>query len=205
MPSKPPAESTQRLFVAINPSTEAVTHLGALVDTLEVSRANAPGHSTRLTRRDSWHITVAFLGDVPTERVSAGVEAMRVSARGCPPLRLAFAGGGRFGKGRSAILWAGLDGDVSELRRLGGGLRRNLRRARLSVDPKPLRPHLTISRPGERVTWEQVARDVETLAAYTGPEWTVDTLHLMVSETQRTETGPKPRYTSIAATPLGRE
>jgi 2'-5' RNA ligase len=184
---------------------EAVAHLGAVVDTLEVSRANAPGHSTRLTRRDSWHITVAFLGDVPTERVSAAVEAMRVSARGCPPLLLAFAGGGTFGKGRTAILWAGLDGDVSELRRLGSGLRRQLRRARLSVDPKPLRPHLTISRPGERVTWEQVDRDVGTLAAYAGPEWTVDALDLMVSETERTETGPKPRYTSIATTPLGRD
>jgi 2'-5' RNA ligase len=205
VPSKPAAESTQRLFVAINPSTEAVTHLGPVVDTLEVSRANAPGHSTRLTRRDSWHITVAFLGDVSRERVPAAVEAMRVSARGCPPLSLAFVGGGTFGKGRSAILWAGLDGDVSELRRLGGGLRRSLRRARLSVDPKPLRPHLTISRPGERVAWEQVARDVETLAAYAGPQWTVDALHLMVSETERTETGPKPRYTSIAFAPLGRE
>ncbi len=205
MRSKPPAESTQRLFIAINPSTEAVTHLGAVVDTLEVSRADAPGHSTRLTRRDSWHITVAFLGDVPTELVPAAVEAMRVSALGCPPLRLVFAAGGTFGKGRFAILWVGLDGDVSELRRLGGGLQRNLRRARLPVDPKPLRPHLTISRPGERVTWEQVARDVETLATYAGPEWTVDALHLVVSETERTETGPKPRYTSIATAPLGRE
>ena len=55
------------------------------------------------------------------------------------------------------------------LRHLAGGLRRSLRRARLPVDPKPLRPHLTISRSGERVAWEQVTRDVETLASYAGP------------------------------------
>jgi 2'-5' RNA ligase len=203
VPSKPPAEPTLRLFVAIDPSPEALTHLGAVVDTLEVSRANAPGHSTRLTSRDSWHITVAFLGDVPADRVPAAVEAMRASASRATPMRLAFASGGTFGKGRSAILWAGLDGDVPGLRRLGGSLRRDLRRARLPSDAKPLHPHLTISRPGERVSREQVAADVETLSGYVGPEWTADAMYLMVSEMQRTDSGPKPRYTSIATAPLG--
>ncbi len=203
MPSKPPAGSIQRLFVAIDPPPEALAHLGAVVDTLEVSRANAPGHSTRLTSRDSWHITVAFLGDVPTDQVAAAAEAMRASASRATPLRLAFAGGGTFGRGRTAILWAGLDGDVAGLRRLGGSLRRDLRRARLPFDGKPLHPHLTVSRPGERVSPEQVAADVETLSGYVGPEWTADGMHLMVSEMQHTDTGPKPRYTSIATAPLG--
>jgi 2'-5' RNA ligase len=193
-----------RLFVAIDPPPAVLTHLGAVVDTLEVSRANAPGHSTRLTQRDSWHITVAFLGDVATDRVHAAAEVMGAAADRATAMRLAFAGGGTFGRGGSAILWAGLDGDVSALRRLAGALRRDLRRARLPVDDKPLRPHLTISRPGERVSKEQVAADVETLSGYVGPEWTADAMHLMVSEMQRTDTGPKPRYTSIATAPLGR-
>jgi RNA 2',3'-cyclic 3'-phosphodiesterase len=203
VPSKPPVEPFQRLFVAIDPPPEVLTHLGAVIDTLEVSRANAPGHSTRLTGRDSWHITVAFLGDVPADRVAAAVEAMRASASRATPLRLAFGGGGTFGRGRSTILWAGLDGDVPGLRRLGSSLRRDLRRARLPLDAKPLHPHLTISRPGERVSREQVAADVETLSGYAGPEWTADAIHLMVSEIQRTDTGPKPLYTSIATAPFG--
>ena len=200
---RPAAAATQRLFVAIDPPPEALTDLGAIVDSLEVSRANAPGHSTRLTSRDGWHITVAFLGDVPEDRVAAAAAAMRASADRATPLRLAFAGGGTFGKGRSAILWTGLDGDVPGLRRLGGSLRRDLRRARLPFDAKPLHPHLTISRPGERVSREQVAADVETLAGYVGPEWTANVMHLMLSEMRHTDTGPKPRYTSIAIAPLG--
>jgi 2'-5' RNA ligase len=197
------AAATQRLFVALDPTPEALAHLGAVVDSLEVSRANAPGHSTRLTSRDSWHITVAFLGDVPTDRVPAAVEAMRASASRAAPLRLAFAGGGTFGRGRSAILWAGVDGDLPGLRRLGGSLRRDLRRARLPFDAKPLHAHLTISRPGERVSREQVAADVETLSSYVGPAWTADAMYLKVSEIQQTPSGPKPRYTSIATATLG--
>ena len=197
------AAATQRLFVALDPTPEALAHLGAVVDSLEVSRANAPGHSTRLTSRGSWHITVAFLGDVPTDRVPAAVAAMHASATHAAPLRLAFAGGGTFGRGRSAILWAGVDGDLPGLRQLGGSLRRDLRRARLPFDAKPLHPHLTISRPGERVSLELVAADVETLSGYVGPEWTADAMYLKVSEVQQTDAGPKPRYTSIAAAPLG--
>ena len=42
----------RRLFVAVDPPDDAVAHLGAVVDSLEVSRANAPGRSTRLASRD---------------------------------------------------------------------------------------------------------------------------------------------------------
>jgi 2'-5' RNA ligase len=198
--SRPP---TQRLFVAIDPSPAAVADLGGVVDSLEVSRANAPGRSTRLTRRDGWHITVAFLGDVPVDQVSAAADVVHDVGSRTEPLRLSFAGGGTFGRGRHAILWAGVDGDITALRAMGSALRRRLRKARLPVDEKPLRPHLTISRPGSRVSPEQVAADVLMLASYIGPQWTVDALHLMLSETQRTETGPVPRYTPIATATLG--
>jgi 2'-5' RNA ligase len=194
--------ASQRLFYAIHPSEEARHDLGAVVETLGVSRANSPGHSTRLTRPENWHITVAFVGDVPTERVATAVDVLRAAAGQAGPVRLRFARGGIFGKGRSAILWAGVDGDISELRELGGVLRRGLRRARLPFDAKPLRPHLTLSRPGDRVSAEQVARDVETLSAYAGPPWWAQSMSLMRSETERTETGPQPRYVAIATEPF---
>ena len=200
MPSSP---GLQRLFVAIDPSPEAIADLGAVVDSLEVSRANAPGHSTRLTRRDGWHVPLAFLGDVPVDRVPGAVAVLESAGARAEPVRLRFAGGGTFGRGRHAILWAGLDGDVPTMRSLGGALRRGLRKARLPVDEKPLRPHLTISRPGARVAPEQIAADVATLSRYVGPMWMVDTMHLMLSETERTHSGPVPRYTSIASVRLG--
>jgi len=75
-------EGARRLFVAVDPPVEAVAHLGAVVDTLEVSRANAPGRSTRLAARDRWHITLAFLGDVPSDRVDRAATAVQRGVAG---------------------------------------------------------------------------------------------------------------------------
>lgn len=193
----------QRLFVAVDPSPEAVDHLRALVDGLRVSLANAPGHSTRLTRRENWHITLAFLGDVPTTRVPVAATTLRNVAAEAVPLQLCVAGGGTFGGRRDPILWAGIGGEVDGLRRLARLLQRSLRRARLPVDERPPRPHLTIARPGSRVPPDDVAADVATLTGYTGPQWTASVLRLFLSEIEQSPTGPVPRYTAIATEPLG--
>jgi 2'-5' RNA ligase len=193
----------KRLFIAVDPSAEAVAHLGAMVDGLRVSVANAPGHSTRLTRRENWHITVAFLGDVPESRVGVAAAVMVQVGSDATPLSLRVEGGGTFGGRRDPILWAGIGGEVDGLRRLARLLQRAVHRARLPVDDRPPRPHLTIARPGQRVPEDEVAADVATLSAYAGPQWTVPVLHLMLSEIEQTPAGPAPRYTSIATAAIG--
>jgi 2'-5' RNA ligase len=197
------SRATQRLFIAVAPSAEAVDHLGVVVDGLRVSLANAPGRSTRLTRRENWHITVAFLGEVATARVPVAAAVMQEVAAGLVPLRLHVAGGGTFGGRRDPILWAGIGGEVDALRRLARLLQRSLRRARLPVDERPPRPHLTIARPGSRVTPDDIAADVAALTAYEGPQWTAAALHLMRSEIVQLPTGPAPQYTVVATAPLG--
>ncbi len=190
----------RRLFVAVDPPPVAVADLGAVVDSLEVSRSNEPGKSTRLAARERWHITLAFLGDVPVDRVDDAATALdRAAAAVDRPdvIRVRFAGGGTFGRGRFTILWAGLGGDVAGLRRLADTVRRELRQARLPMDRKGFRPHLTISRPGARVPADRVASDVATLNAYEGPDWALDAIHLVASEL-----GPNPRHTRLASAAL---
>jgi 2'-5' RNA ligase len=180
------------LFVCVDPSQDAVEHLGAVVDTLAVARANVEGHSTRLTARDRWHITLAFLGDVRVDRVDRAAAALDRAWAEVKPAQVRFAGGGTFGRGRFAILWAGLAGDVAGLGATSQALRGELRRARLPFDAKPFRPHLTISRPGTRVDPADLAEDVTVLQAYEGPLWTVNEAHLVSSEL-----GPRPVYTVV--------
>jgi len=192
--------STRRLFVSVEPPAEAVAHLGAVVETLEVSRANAPGRSTRLASRDRWHITLAFLGDVASNRIDPVAAAVRRGLEEVTgPVGVHFAGGGTFGRGRFAVLWVGLAGDIGGLRRLAERVRRELRRARLPFDAKPFRPHLTLARPGDRVARDLLAADVATLSAYAGPVWTVDAVHLVDSEL-----GPNPVHTHLASVPVDR-
>ncbi len=173
-----------RLFVAAYPPPAAVEHLAAAIGELHVVRVAA-----RVSRVDTWHVTLAFLGEVPAERLPVAADAVSLAAQVTAPLRLRVAGGGSFGRGRTSVLWAGLAGAVPELVELAGATRRALGRARLPYDRKPVRPHLTLARPGERVPGEQLAQDVAVLDGYRGPEWTLDRILLVSSEL-----GPVPRY-----------
>jgi 2'-5' RNA ligase len=100
-------------------------------------------------------------------------------------------------------MWAGIGGEVDGLRRLARLLQKALRRTRLPVDDRPPRPHLTISRPGQRVPADEIAADVATLAGYEGPQWTAVSMQLMRSEIEQSPTGPTPKYTAIATAQLG--
>jgi 2'-5' RNA ligase len=193
------SDAAVRLFVAVDPPAEAVAHLGPFVDGLEVSRANAPGRSTRVAARDRWHITLAFLGDVPTERVDAAADAVRAAGAAWSggPIEISVAGGGMFGRGPGTVLWAGLAGDVPALRALATDLRRTLRRARLPHDDRPPRPHLTLARPGARLEREVIRADVATLSGYAGPAWRVTEMRLV-----RSQLGPDPVHTTVATAAL---
>ncbi|MEV4661213.1 RNA 2',3'-cyclic phosphodiesterase [Micromonospora echinofusca] len=191
-----------RLFVALYPPPEAVTHLGAQVARLRVGAAAAAGTNVRLADPGNAHVTLAFLGDVEADRLVAVESALGLAAewsrdgrQAAPRLRLA--GGGRFGRGRFTVLWVDLRGEVEPVQVLARLIRSRLRHGRLPHDEKPFRPHLTIARPGDRVPPADVAADVATLDDYEGPEWPAGEMVLV-----RSHPGPRPTYDRLAAWPL---
>jgi 2'-5' RNA ligase len=188
----------------VDPPDGALDHLAEAIGRLRLGMAAAAGTNVRLAARPLWHVTLAFIGEVPDDRavdaesaVRAGVARWQGSGAAAPALRLA--GGGRFGHRRSTTLWVGLAGELDTLRSLGEAVRRELRRARLPYDRKPLRPHLTFARPGERLPAADVVADLTALREYEGPGWTVEAVHLV-----RSQLGPKPVHDRIATVPLGR-
>jgi len=180
-----------RLFIAAYPSGEAVEHLRAQVARLALGRPAEPGRSLRLTKPDTWHVTLAFLGEVPDDRAAAASGAL-LSA----PIRLRMAGGGRFGRGKFTTVWTGLDGDLAGLRELAADTRKALKRARLPFDHKPFRPHVTLARPGDRLPDEALAGDLAVLGGYEGPQWSVDDVRLT-----RSYLGPNPVYETVTQAP----
>jgi 2'-5' RNA ligase len=176
-----------RLFIAVDPPMTAQDQLAEVTAGLAVTRAGA-----RVTARALWHVTLAFIGDVPDERVDAAAGALDAAVVGQEPPLLRIAGGGRFGRGKFTVLWAGIEGDLGPLRK---AVARELKRARLPYDAEKFHPHLTIARPGDRVP---VDEDVAVLKGYDGPQWTVDEVRLV-----RSYLGPKPRYETLHVARLG--
>ena len=188
--------------MAAYPPVEACDDLERRLADLQVALAAGRGVNTRLARRDTWHVTLAFLGEVAEARGPDVAVAIERSghvwrAAGTGPPQLQFAGGGRFGRGRFTLLWVGVDGDREALVQLSRQVRRELKRDRLPYDNRPFKPHLTIARPGDRLDRTAVEADRAALAGYHGPSWPVSAVELV-----RSHLGPKPWYEHLAAWPL---
>ncbi|MFE9652042.1 RNA 2',3'-cyclic phosphodiesterase [Micromonospora sp. NPDC006431] len=191
-----------RLFVAVYPPRTAIDDLTAQVARLRVGAATAAGTNVRLADPANAHLTLAFLGDAPDDRLvdvesalGLATETFRDGRDNSPRLRLG--GGGSFGRGRFTVLWVDVRGDVEGLAVLARLIRFGLRRAELPHDEKPFRAHLTIARPGDRIDRADILADREALHDYLGPEWPAEELVLV-----RSHPGPRPTYDRLAAWPI---
>ena len=194
-----------RLFVAVYPPAEVAADLTELGGRRRGGAAMAGGINVRRADPATLHVTLAFLGDVPDDRLPDVTVALDRAARrwresalrdGRPPgpVRIRLGGGGRFGRGAFTVLWVGLTGEVEAVHQLGTTIRRELRRSRLPYDWRPFRPHLTVARPGDRIDRAEVEFDRRILDGYLGPSWPVTEMVLM-----RSHLGPRPRYDQLAA------
>ena len=129
-----------RLFVAAElpqPLLEALSETSALLRGRVTGRYVAP---------DSFHLTLAFLGEVAGSQVADACEALDVACAGQPPIKVALGPLGSFGRKRKATLWQGFSMGVDELGGLAGDVREALAEHGLDYDPLAFAPHVTLMR-----------------------------------------------------------
>lgn len=130
------AAAAQRLFFALWPPAEVARALHA------AARQAHAACGGRLIRRETLHITLAFLGDVATARLGAAEAAAAAVAAAAFVLevdRLAYWRHNR-------IVWAGCSAPPAALERLAGGLARHLREAGFSLEERRFAAHATLLR-----------------------------------------------------------
>ena len=159
----------------------------------------------RWTRPESWHLTLAFMANVPERGLDDLLERLARAGRRRHPLDLAVAGGGAFpNPARAKVLYAGVDGPadhLEELRRLSTGARAAANKAGAPAEGAAFRPHLTLARmrrPVEATKW------IRVLSTYRSPTFRVAELALVESHLGQGP-GNRPRYDVVATFPLGRE
>jgi len=185
------------MFVALPPPPEAVADLD---DFLAPRREAA---SFRWAVPEQFHVTLAFLAEVPDRCLDDLVERLARAAERRTPFPARVAAGGAFpNAGRARVLWAGLgldDAGRTELDRLATGARAAASKAGVPVDGQRFRPHVTLARLGRPT---DVSRWVQLLDGYAGPSWTADHLALVASYLGEGPRG-RPRYDTIETFPLG--
>lgn len=183
---------TVRVFIALAPPDHAKE---------ELARELRPAYGThphlRWNRIEDWHITLAFLGELPVATVPLLRPPLAALAAGSRPPSLALRGSGEFD---DRVLWSGVDGDLDALHTLAAEVRTTVKDCGVVLEERPFRPHLTLARArrGDRSSAHEIA---EGLAGFSGLRWPAEKLHLVGSNAGRSS-GPI-HYRDIEAWPLG--
>ncbi|MGF7160670.1 2'-5' RNA ligase [Rhodoligotrophos appendicifer] len=112
-----------------------------ICDELELMRGGVWG--ARWIERESFHITLRFVGDISEGQARELVEALDdVDA---PAFSLKLKGVGSFGGAKPRSIWAGVDGDET-LRRLQSSHERVCQLVGLRSEARKYTPHVTLAR-----------------------------------------------------------
>lgn len=188
MTEPPPRPATQHAFIALAPPDDAKNELAHAL-----SPAYAAHPDLRWNRIEDWHITLAFLGELPVESVQRLRSPLAELAAARPSVELALHGGGHFDE---RVMWTGVRGDLDQLHELAEAVRARVRECGVAFVERPLRPHLTLAR-ARRSDTASVTAAAACLDGFAGSPWRTERLHL-VGSTVRGHSGPR-RYQDIDA------
>lgn len=153
----------------------------------ETSARLRDGVRGRYVAPDSFHVTLAFLGEVMwTDAEALGTLLEAVAGRH-PVFDATLGPLGTFGRARRATLWQGFAAGGDEMRILAEDLRGELRRAGYGFDSKTFLPHVTLMRvadvtggvlPMPAVATSAIARVALLRSDLTGPRPVYEALHV---------------------------
>ena len=170
-------------------------------------RAALPGNSVRWTRRDQFHLTLKFLGDVAESRAAGLIEMLRDIGRRYPAMKLQAERIGFFPDARRPrVLWAGVNDDAGVLGRFQEAVESAVRdftgeeavsERRERVSKEKFIGHVTLGRIPriDRREAEALAGTARGLSAQFFGGWLAETFELIRSELSSAGA----RYTTLAA------
>ncbi len=177
-----PDPASLRVFFALWPDARARDALAVLAG---AAAARAQG---RAAAAANLHLTLAFLGDVPSPRVASLQSIGAAAASAVRPFALTLDRVGAFRE--AGIAWAGASAVPVELERLAALLHDALAAQNVAIERRAFRPHITLARR---------CRKRVSASVVTPITWTVTRMTLNASDLS----SGVPRYHEVAGWPLG--
>lgn len=151
-----------RAFIAIELPEEVKAELEKLKGMLKLKRQPA----VKTAGAEATHLTLKFLGNVPTEKIEAIKAVMSEIARGASGFRLELNGVGCFpSTQRPRVIWAGLDGDIDALSHFQEHLEAVLQKLGFPPENRAFSAHLTLGRVREKCSPADTHQIGETVRA----------------------------------------
>jgi 2'-5' RNA ligase len=147
------------------------------------------------------HVTLAFLGRTPDERVADVTAAAEAAASSVRAFDVEIDHSGRFPPtGKPRVTWLGIGAGAPNVLTLGERVRTELARRELAFDRKPLRAHVTFGRIREDVTLVDARSIAAAVEAMRIPHLRFRADSVVVFESALSPRGPK--YTPRSSAPL---
>jgi 2'-5' RNA ligase len=132
-----------RSFIAIELSDEAKKGLARLRKELERDEHKF----VKWVDPGGIHLTLKFLGNIPSKRVTEITEAVRKATQGISSFHLEISGLGVFPSLKQArVFWVGVGGEMDKLSRLQQNIDSALAVLGFAREERPFVPHLTLAR-----------------------------------------------------------
>jgi 2'-5' RNA ligase len=184
-----------RLFVAVDLDADSRAAIAALQTRL----------AERIGRDDSlrWvdplrlHLTLAFIGETPDDRVPEFVSAFSSPVPG-PPFTVVFQHLGIFPeRGAPRVLWVGLSAGADTAIALHRHVAKRLEQLKVTLEHRPFHPHLTLAR------WRSSRPSAAARAAAAGIDQAIARLDVGFVTLYRSRLSPAgPAYTALARATL---
>ncbi len=138
------AEGVLRTFVAIPLPDKAKQELQAVQERLQQA---VGGRDVRWVNSAGLHLTLKFLGDTPSVKVTAVLSAIETATQGVPAFSLLLEGLGVFpNPRRPRVIWVGTSGQVDVLTRLQAHIEAKLAELGWPADARSFSAHITLGR-----------------------------------------------------------
>jgi 2'-5' RNA ligase len=155
--------NTVRTFIAIELPGEILRLMSQAQAQLNTS---APTGSVRWVHVEGIHLTLKFLGPVPTSHIDAITAAMTAAARSVPPFTLTLSGAGCFPNvKRPRVIWIGINEPTGKLNSLQRAVESTISPLGYPSEERGFQPHLTLGRGARDATPNDIKRLGELVAA----------------------------------------
>jgi 2'-5' RNA ligase len=191
------AQDHVRLFVACEVPDDVKESIGEVIEDLRARSGNA----VRWIRPEGVHVTLKFLGEVPTKKLPAVKLAIQEAVVGHSPFELEFSNIGTFG-GREGLrlMWVGIAGDVLRLEALVRAVNAALAVVGFEPERRPFRPHLTLGRVRDEISTRNRAEIEVAVGKVTVPQVSWRTAQVSLMRSRLTPQGAT--YEVLATFPL---
>jgi len=137
-------QESWRVFCAVDLAANARASLMRQINRL---REEVPHAQASWSREENTHLTLKFLGDIQTSRLSNLSNAAARAVANLSPFPITIQETGVFPKhGAPRVLWIGVKDESGKLAELNSRLEEECAREGFAKEVRPFHPHLTIAR-----------------------------------------------------------